>query len=301
MRTSILVISLLMLCLSAPAWGEEPSAATLIGTEQFSLSSKAVGDDFLIQVRLPMGYGSTDTKYPLMYVLDGNLYFGMTYGMLGLMGIGGGFNLIAVHIGYPRLSDAMFLRTRDLTPADSVDQAFLDQSTQQAGYEVTAGGAEAFLRFIETELDPHIRERYRIDGDKAAILGDSFGGLFTYYAFLKQSPAFDRFWLGSPGLIQPDSKLLRDLPALLQKGGLSGQRVYISLGERELLDPFYSTLGANYLEMVKIFEANPAEGLSVHHQIYPGRDHLTVIGDAMMQAMIFLYHDKWPQFRYAPR
>ena len=42
------------------------------------------------------------------------------------------------------------------------------------------GGADKFLAFLEKELDPLIRSRYNAKPGPAGILGDSFGGTFTF-------------------------------------------------------------------------------------------------------------------------
>jgi predicted alpha/beta superfamily hydrolase len=51
----------------------------LDNTEQFSIASKYVaGENYVIQVGLPSGYSSANKSYPVLYVLDGDGFFGMT-------------------------------------------------------------------------------------------------------------------------------------------------------------------------------------------------------------------------------
>ena len=51
----------------------------LENTEQFSIASKYVtGENYIIQVGLPIGYSPEKKSYPVLYVLDGDKSFGMT-------------------------------------------------------------------------------------------------------------------------------------------------------------------------------------------------------------------------------
>ena len=262
--------------------------------DQFELRSEEIGEDFLIQVGLPTSYGSGDKQYPLVYLLDSNIFFGTateTVRMLPNDMIEPGMpEVIIVGIGYVKAEWMGGLRTRDLTPKGSVPQSYHDMTDHLFPFEQTSGGADEFLAFIEDRLDPIVRERYRTDGEKSGILGDSYGGLFTYHTFLKQSPLFDKYWLGSPGLIQEDTRLLDELPELLKNTDFRGQRVYISLGERELSHSFYGPLGRNYAKMVGLFEANPGQNLVIKSQVFPGATHITVVAPALTQALIHLYY-----------
>ena len=267
-------------------------------SEQFELRSEKIGEDFLIQVGLPASYGRGEKRYPLVYMLDSNIFFGTVTEIARLLPndlIEPGMpEVIIVGIGYVKAEWMGGLRTRDLTPEGSVPQSYHDTTDRNWPFKQTSGGADEFLAFIEAQLDPIIRERYRTNGEKAGILGDSFGGLFTYYAFLQQSPLFDKYWLGSPGLIQEDTRLLDDLPALLKETDFKGQRVYISLGERELSHSFYGVLGRNYATMVGIFEANPGKNLTVKSQVFPGTTHVTVIPSAVTKALTYLWRPSTP-------
>jgi predicted alpha/beta superfamily hydrolase len=61
-------------------------------------------------------------------------------------------------------------------------------------------GADAFLRFLLTELKPAIEQRYPVDATDSTIVGSSFGGLFASWVLLTQPGAFQRFVLCSPAL-----------------------------------------------------------------------------------------------------
>ena len=296
-RFAVVVAAVLLIRAAVLAEEVEIKSMDMVAeSEQFELRSDKIGEDFLIQVGLPSSYGSGDKRYPVVYLLDGNLIFGAATDIARLLtkdliepGIP---EVIVVGIGYVKAEWMGGLRTRDLTPKGSVPQSYHEMTDHLYPFKQTSGGADDFLAFIENEVDPLIRQRYQTDGGKAGILGDSYGGLFTYYAFLKQSPLFDKYWFGSPGLIQEDTRLLDELPALLQKTDFKGQRVYISVGERELHHSFYGPLGRNYTKMVEAFETYPGNNLSMKSQVFPGATHTSVIPAAMTQALLYLYADR---------
>ncbi|NIB38182.1 alpha/beta hydrolase [Pseudomaricurvus alkylphenolicus] len=281
-----------------------PLPAVFSNAEQFELHSEKIGEEYLIQVGLPGSYATGDRHYPVVYALDGNLFFGMyndTIRLLQMDMIEPGIpELIVVSIGYVKAAQCGFLRNRDYTPKGSVPDSFFqyfDSKLESESFKhleivkVEPGGADNFLKFIEHTLDPVIRQNYRVDDNKASILGDSFGGLFTYYAFLKQSPLFDKYWIGSPGLLQEDCKLVEELPGLLLDTDFDGQRVYISLGEGELSHSFYGTMGRNYTKITTHIKTTPGKNLSAKCDVHPGQTHASVVPAALMQAIRFLYSE----------
>jgi hypothetical protein len=51
---------------------------SLDNTSQFSITSKYVeGETYVIQIGLPIGYSSFQKSYPVLHVLDGDVFFGM--------------------------------------------------------------------------------------------------------------------------------------------------------------------------------------------------------------------------------
>jgi enterochelin esterase-like enzyme len=72
----------LLLCsygIKAQITQPKPNKVCLDNTEQFYLESKYVaGENYIIQVGLPIGYSPSKKSYPVLYVLDGDKSFGMT-------------------------------------------------------------------------------------------------------------------------------------------------------------------------------------------------------------------------------
>ena len=286
-------------CTDAPdgqegqAGGSEPGAFEIYDSETFVMTSTNVGDDFLIGVSLPASYATSDQSYLLVYVLDANISFGMTVEIARLHQMDlirpGVPEMVLVGIGYPDPYRMGTLRARDLTPAGSLSDEF-DQLLRSAPVFDGLGGAAEFLRFIEDELHPRIVADYRVETEGVAILGDSFGGLFTAYAFQQRSPVFDRYWMGSPGLL-PANELLEGLPAAIEQGFERETRVFITLGELEETGSveIYNDLAVGTRRLIEIFDANPAENLTVTSKTYPDATHITTVPPALTDAFTALF------------
>lgn len=291
-------VLLVLACGGAPPGEEDQSgspeqrAFEIYDSEAFVMSSANVGDDFLIGVGLPASYATSDQSYQLVYVLDANIAFGMTVEIARLHQVDlirpGVPEMVLVGIGYPDPYRMGTLRARDLTPAGSLSDEF-DELLRSAPVFDGLGGAAEFLRFIEDELHPHIVANYRVETEGVTILGDSFGGLFTAYAFQQRSPVFDRYWMGSPGLL-PATELLEGLPAAIEQGFERDTRVFITLGELEETGAvdIYNDLAVGTRRLIEIFDANPAENLTVTSKTYPDATHITTVPPALTDAFTAL-------------
>ena len=266
-------------------------------TESFEIHSSSVGDRFLIQVALPVSYSGGDQSYPLVYSLDAHTMFGTASEAAWLMTRDlirtGHPEVLLVGIGYPDPLMGSLLRVRDLTPVGSVPEYFERSPyyVDEYGVPAVSGGADNYIQFLQEELDPVIRERYRTAGDTAGVIGASFGGLFTFYTFLRQARLFDRFWMGSPGVFDIGEQYLDQLPPLLERGVERETRVYLSLGALEETAEFepYRLLSKSYHRMVEIFEQHPQDSLTVKTERFEDETHASVLGLAMTRALRFLY------------
>ena len=264
-------------------------------SEAFDLHSDAVGDTFAIGVvppiKLPEAINNPVGLPRLVYVLDGALALGaaaMIAMTLRFDVIRPGFPpLLLVGIDYP--IGQPNCRSRDYTMHDSVWPAMrpgLEMSPSTA-----PGGADAFLRFLEDELDPLIRSRYQVNEAPAGILGDSFGGTFTFYAFLRQSRLFDRYWLGSPGVFTTETDYVEEFAKVVNSELVNDTRMYLSLGELEATGgvDFYADMGANFKRIVDALDTSANKRLNHKAHVYPGHTHTSVLAPALNDALLYLY------------
>lgn len=142
-----------------------------------ALFSPAVQDSFYISVHLPDDYYSKDTTYPIVFILDANLYFDIyktiedRYSEVGLLP-----KMILVGVGYKDFYMMDSLRNRDYTYPVAI-----------AEYEMTtSGGAGKFNSFFSDQLIKYIDSSYRTDTGNRILMGHSLGGYFALYSLSQQ-------------------------------------------------------------------------------------------------------------------
>ncbi len=141
-----------------------------LGT-RVQIYSEEMGEQRTFSIYVPATYADSQARYPVLYVLDGEAYFlhaASTATSLAQLGRMPEAIVVAIHNTN---------RRRDLTPP------FITLP------DVPAGGAEAFLSFIEKELIPIIEGRYRTQPLRI-LIGHSHGGLFNSYALIARPSLF---------------------------------------------------------------------------------------------------------------
>jgi predicted alpha/beta superfamily hydrolase len=275
-----------------------PVAVTIPNTDYFELDSSHVGGRFAIWVTRPVGYESSGgTRYPAVYVTDGNV----AAAMLAPYAEHTAFELITafqpymqVTVGYPpeQAAEWLTLRTRDLVPYDEpAPQSIIDAvaaDAETAGWSqqehdeyirsIQSGRAAEFLSFLEDELRPVIEERYRVLDGATGLFGYSYGGLFTLFALMRQSPMFRRYGAGSPGVLHPDSQIFRLEQQLADGGaGFGDVKLHMTINELEITgrSHCYRDLGIQYARLIDKLWLSDHAGLEFSARILPNDTHMT--------------------------
>jgi uncharacterized protein len=136
------------------------------------IHSEILGEDRRISIALPPSHAGTTREYPVVIVLDGESLFEPARTTVEwLAGVGHVPEAIVVGI---ENTD----RLRDLTPP----------GLSVSGSSLAEGG-DRFLDFIERELLPTVRERFR-GGAPRVLAGHSSGGILATYAAATRAAAF---------------------------------------------------------------------------------------------------------------
>ena len=141
----------------------------LIG-DYFALDSQAAGHRYHIYIRYPESYAADQARrYPTVYLLDGDSLF----------------PYLAPH--------HLFLTYDDQLPeAIIVGIAYGSFAPPANRRDVDFGqGAEAFQRFLKTELIPAVEQRVRTDPARRILVGQSRSGGFVLYSAYTDP---DLFW-----------------------------------------------------------------------------------------------------------
>ncbi len=108
------------------------------------------------------------------------------------------------------------------------DFTFPTQNVEDKKKVPTSGGSTAFIRFIETELQPFINKNYRTD-TLATLIGQSLGGLVATEILFKKPDLFTHYIIVSPSLWWDDESLLKLEP----KSPAAFKKVYLTVGKDE--------------------------------------------------------------------
>jgi predicted alpha/beta superfamily hydrolase len=259
---------------------------TIPGSEVRLLPSSHVDQEYRLSIALPPGYDAeAEQRYPVLYLLDGDLAFPMVVSTLrGLLLGAEAPRLIIVGIGYPTdvLADWFVHRTRDYTPTDGEN---LGKQMRQAfpglPEQIPGGGAGAFLSFIRDELMPFVHQSYRADPDDRVFMGDSLGGLFGLYTLFHRPDTFGRYIVGSPSIWWDSAVTFEYERAFAQRSKELAARVFMSVGSLEEPGPNDESAAAkmvsNVRELDRILNARKYAGLELTTHVFDDETHLSVI------------------------
>ena len=274
--TATVLTFLLAPCRQATAQQAGTRSYTLAASEVHRLASGAVGDTFEISVALPLDYAQSDRRYPLVIALDADLAFAAVAQIARLMQFRDELpQFVLVGIGYGDLPTALRKRRRDLTPA-------VDRDNEACAEPGACGGAERFAGFIETELLPFLRRRYRVDASDLTLVGNSLGGLFGCYLLLERPRLFGRYLLGSPTVSWAGGWALAAVSPSAVPRDLSA-RVYVGVGGDEGED----VLAAR--TFVERLQGLDRERLSLTFQVFAGERHMSVQPMAVTRGLRVLF------------
>ena len=178
----------------------------------FKLHSKAMNEDRIIMIGVPDDYATSNKKYPVLYLLDGQWGFSSTVQTLGWLsnpryGMIPQMIVVGIHTGDNR--------ARDLAPT-------LDKQNN------AGGGADKLYQFIKEELIPFVDKNYRTYNYRV-IGGASLGGLFVMYAFDNDPNLFNGYLSMSPAMWWDNGVMLDRTKDLLSKDPNLHNRVYLAL------------------------------------------------------------------------
>ena len=178
------VLALLVL-ISSSAVAQAPPGVTSL-----KINSAVLGEERTILVRVPAGYETNKVRYPVLYMTDGNAHINHTGSTVEFLARNGRMSEMIV-VGITNTD-----RTRDLSPTHVTTTVGGGNTALQFP---TSGGADKFLKFIETELIPDIEKRYRVQPYRI-LAGHSLGGMFAVYTMVSKPELFNAYVAVSPAL-----------------------------------------------------------------------------------------------------
>ncbi len=276
-----------------------PKETSLLATELRKMKSKATGKNYQISIALPYAYVDDSIKFdqfdnpltawPVVYVLDSILFFGMITDTVRSMALcGRTTDAIVVGIGYPKketpqesFRNVCALREDDLTPVRSVrDEKYAKEWLTR---EVKSGGGGQFLNFIKQELIPIIEKEYRTDPARRILAGHSLGGLFTVFAMLQEPGLFSSYIAGSPSLAFEEKFMFTFESEFAKKHKKLSAQIYMASGELEE-DAGVTTL-SNIYRFSALLESRKYKGFSLTKQVFLDNNHCEAAAPAFQAGL----------------
>lgn len=270
---------LLLLCLTTPvraqssdvgSEGRDPAEtpAALRG-DYFYIRSAEIGRGYHIHVRYPEGYDpAAERIWPTVYLTDGDSLFPILAA-----------NYLFLHYD-DRLPEALVIGIAYGGFDSSINRRNIDFQTPGAGVTAEQAGAEAFQRFLKTDLIPSIERRYRSDPAQRVLFGQSRGGAFVLYSAVSDP---DLFWgrIASNPSITPgvESLLETAAPAVRPDLGL-----VVASGTRDRAD-----LQAEAAQWLSVWQARAEKPWRLLGVRLEGGTHAANATDAYRRGMSWLF------------
>jgi hypothetical protein len=239
------------------AFAQTPTATVT----KLPIKSTVLGEERTILVRTPAGYDSNKTRYPVLYMTDGDAHMGHTAGTIEFLARNGRISELII-VGITNTD-----RTRDLTPTHVATTA---ASLGGAAQFPTSGGADKFLKFIETELIPEIEKRYRVQPYRI-LAGHSFGGLFAVHAMLSRPGLFNSYIAVSPSLQWDNELLVKRATDFFKDRTEFNATLYLSLGNEP------GEIGESFDSFKRLLTATKVKGFEWQAEKMEDEDHGSVV------------------------
>ena len=265
---SLLAALALMVLFSSSAFAQYGGPAKL------TIKSSVLGEDRNILVRTPAGYETNNNKYPVLYMTDGDAHIAHTSSTAEFLARNGRMSEMIV-VGIPNTD-----RSRDLSPTRPKQTG-----ATGAPQFLTAGGADNFLKFIETELIPEIEKRYRVVPYRV-LAGHSLGGLFAIHAMLSRPELFNSYVAVSPALQWDNQVVVKRAEDFFKTRKELNAVLYMSLG----YEP--GPIDDGFHQMKQILAKNQIKGFEWEAQQMTDEDHGSVVLRSHYAGMRKIY-DGW--------
>jgi predicted alpha/beta superfamily hydrolase len=249
---------LLALTASAPSAKADdkisPAEATIPNTRIIRFTSVIDKQPYAIQVSIPAFAPRPKAGWPILYVLDGEIYFpeaAMISDFQGasaavVVGIGHGVlndKVVAAHYampGDPKPADSItalhgFQARRDYDFKWPVSAAHRAPAFVRAAIGPETGDVDDFLQVIEKEIKPRVEALVPINRGNQALFGHSSGGLAVVRAMFTEPAAFRTFVPASPAIWYDGGAVLADEKKFAADvtGGRVAPRVLVTVGSLE--------------------------------------------------------------------
>ena len=177
-----------------------------------------------IWIYLPPDYGTSNKKYPVIYMHDGQNMFDDFTSFSGEWSVDETLNQIFQESGKSAIVIGI---------DNGGDKRLAEYSPWNNEKYNTKGEGDMYVEFLVKTLKPYIDKTYRTEkqASKTIILGSSMGGLISLYASAKYPKTFGKAGIFSPAFWFVSKDLRKYLN--INRNNLSKSRFYFVAGKNE--------------------------------------------------------------------
>jgi len=235
--------------------------------ETFTIQSKKVGEQRIINIWTPEKYKAGSDSLPVMYMADGG-----------------------IKEDFPHIANtlAKLIKENKIKPLILVGIENTQRRRDLTGYTEVAkdkeiapivGGSEKFRAFIKDELFPEINKRYRTTNEKS-IIGESASGLFVMETFFLTPEMFDNYIAFDPSLWWNNHYLVRTAKEHLAKFPTTEKYIWFAGSDAEDVSPFTK-------ELADIFNTENKANIKWKFSDEPKEKHTTIFRATKEKAIIW--------------
>jgi predicted alpha/beta superfamily hydrolase len=243
-----------------------------------SVYSNILGEKRKVWIYVPgLSSGNTDTssRYPVVYLLDGDAHFQSVVGIIQQLSEANGNSNVPqmIVVAIPNTD-----RTRDLTPTHIAS----DLPNMDSNFSKNTGGGENFVAFMEKELMPHIDSVYPTQPYRV-LIGHSFGGLTVMNVLTNHTKMFNAYIAIDPSMWYDKERFLKATEQKLAQKKYDGIKLYLGIAntmpktmtiEKMLKD---TSAGTRHIRSIfamdKFIKAGKQNDLQFKSKYYADDDH----------------------------
>jgi predicted alpha/beta superfamily hydrolase len=255
--------------------------ASLFNTETRSFFSSIMGNTYQISTWFPSNYPDDSRKYPVIYLLDGDLFIGLVSGIVSGLIWGQVIpECLVVGIGHVinTFNEWWNERAVDFNPPENPEVVYPEWMQSFKNRR-----APDFLSFLKNELIPFVESIYQVDPADRCLAGYSLGGQFSVYSLFHDPELFQRYFIGSCTWEHMLPDYLAYLEQLAQQRKSLPVHAFFSVGSlEEDQAPYFP----RFIEALKQRYYND---FLLESQVLEGENHQSGMAIAFIQGLRALY------------
>lgn len=273
---------LMMSSMAAPVVQRDGQPYQLGNTSVTTIRAKSLNRDYQVFVSLPAGYADTGPPLPVVFVTDADYAFPLVRAIAARVGSDKKSiaPFILVGLSYAVGDTPEYSRRRDYTPTPRPTDGL---SSDMPGRPVLFGEAEAYRRFLASDVLPLIAARYRADMTRTTFVGHSYGGLLGAHIVLTSPSMFSKYVISSPSLWYDDDVMFSRQKKFVASNSDLGADIFFSVGALESAGD--ADMVADLKKFDRAFKARRYPHLTTQLHVWSGRDHLDVFPDMITAAL----------------